>query len=604
MTFQRNIGQIQPVIVPPTPAEVNTGPAEAIKAVGDGIVGTYSGLEQGALRDKITAEIEGYIQTDESSAQALQELPDAAVNEALLAEQTSADEEEARFFADPVVSEARQRTSKLSSAVKAGSMSSSELKVRVQALTREYINRAPGLAQHFRRVASETLGDYDAVIDSVADQAKAQKKSTEFVRKQTYSQAQKLHIDITQPYSVITQQVNEIIPHVQRADEVARQVALMEGDKKLQDNTRRDGFASFSKGRYHVAVGQAAGIAQGEGSKEQKIHALNQLKGNYAQLMGDFAGNSMKPDEVSGRIAPAIAQIDEYIKVVNNERELGLVQRENQLAMQIAESDYFNKDPRAREMAVLVKQWGIKIDASNVKGMIGTLEQVVRVINGGSVLDTSSPKTPEGREKIKNYYKAASDILEDFTKNPDTKVTADDMNNIMQGPIRQFDPFKMSNEELDGLMNFMSRNDAVAAVNKLSEQDRIDTLQPMAAQFDRFLEDRWAPNLNKDIEDVLSSRLGRTPTCRGLNQRQAGEARGFISAPTVDDNGRMVFSASEEASSLPTSEQRKLLQGINTLNSRYASRFNTLVKARAHLEGSTEYGKWGQILFNQLSGEK
>ena len=184
-SFQRNIGQIQPVIVPPTPAEVNLGPAEAIKAVGEGIVGTYSGLEQGALRDKITAEIEGFVQSDESSSQALQELPDAAVNEALLAEQTSADAEEARFFADPVVSEARQRTSKLSSAVQAGAMSSSQLKIRVQALTREYINRAPGLAQHFRRVASETLGDYAAIIDSVADQAKAHQKSTEFVRKQT-----------------------------------------------------------------------------------------------------------------------------------------------------------------------------------------------------------------------------------------------------------------------------------------------------------------------------------------------------------------------------------------------------------------------------------
>lgn len=137
--------------------------AAAIEFVGSQVIEAAKGLQKGSLQSDVDREIGNFFARREVEATGAVEQQAQRVSS--MAEEFSADglspEEKKELTA------ASKELSRTAEIVRQGTGSQLELKARIEAKTKEYINRMPGLAQEFRAVASNELNDYASRISMV-----------------------------------------------------------------------------------------------------------------------------------------------------------------------------------------------------------------------------------------------------------------------------------------------------------------------------------------------------------------------------------------------------------------------------------------------------
>ena len=600
--FQQEIRSIQPVLAETyvDPIEpVDTSEAEAISAIGKGIAETYSGIQQGELREDLTGITQDYIRSHAEKNLAASSLPDAVVNKAHLELQTAEDEEEARFFNDPVVNSAREEVTRLSNAVEAGVMSDSQLKIRVQAKMREYINRAPGLGQHFRRLTSEVLGDYDAVLDSIAANDKAQSKQGDFLRKKVYDQASRNNLDLTLPYEQLLVQNNSINNTIRGKDELVREKEALAADRRIQGDSVRRGWSKYMSGEFIQSTGLAFSIENDPQfpTKEDKIRQLEMAKLSYEARIKGHAEDFISNDRLTSTLKTTSGMFDEYIRAVGEGRKLKTLQNERAVTDLLIQNDYFKKNPGLETASVLLKTIPSELLQFSEQAMFLTTN-IVKAINqtafGGEGLS---------KKELKDYYKTANKYLADLSTDPDAVIGAEDLNSILMGPLLNFDKNKLSNDQIEHLSSFMARDEAKKFITKLPEQDKAGTVSELNSVFDNFLEKRWMPNLMKDVAESIATQIGPTKATGVFTAVGREDLSTYIES-SISPAGALRFTAVKKGGPKQfgvASEEEVIQRELIRLNRTYAGRFNQLVKAKAHLTGGT-YPDVATEYYNQYFG--
>jgi len=595
MSFQQGLGKITPVLAETyvDPVEpVDTSDADTIRAVGKGIVETYSGIQQGELREDITGITQDYITSHAQKNLAASSLPDAVVNKAHLEQQTAEDEEEARFFNDPVVNKARQEVNRLANAVEAGVMSDTQLKIRVQAKMREYINRAPGLGQHFRRLTSEVLGDYDAVLDGIAANSKAQAKQGDFIRKKVYAQASTNHIDLTQPYEQVVVQNNDINEGLRLGAAAEQQKSLLKDNRAIQGDAVRKGLSNWMSKELIVSAGLAKDIELNTDfdTPEAKIHQLELARIAFKGRANAYGEDFVESERMSSTSKVVDDLFKEYITAVGEGRKLETLDNQRKVTELLIQNEYFKKNPGLEKATALLKTIPAELLQFSEEAMFLTTN-IVKAIN-----NTAFGVEGMTKKDLDNYYKYAKGSLSKLATDPDSIIQADDLQKILMGPILNFDKAKVSNETMEHISKFMARDEAKKFVGKLSEDVKAGTISELSTMFDSYLEKRWMPNLMKDVASSIGTQLGfrSVITFQGLKGRE--DISKYVKS-SISPAGALRFEVAD-TSTLSGRDKDIVQEELIRLNRMYAGRFNQLVKAKAHLTDGT-YPEVATSYYNQ-----
>lgn len=129
----------------------DTTTAEAITAIGAEAKEAFVGAQAAGIEEEVEAEVGGLIST----------AVDEGLDVPLGAEDLS------------LLSDAQREVSRFRRAGRMGAVSKSELDARIEAVTRRYINKAPGLAEEFRKFAAGSRGDYESTISYIESQRRA-----------------------------------------------------------------------------------------------------------------------------------------------------------------------------------------------------------------------------------------------------------------------------------------------------------------------------------------------------------------------------------------------------------------------------------------------
>jgi len=592
MSFQQELGKITPVLAETyvDPVEpIDTSDAEAISAISKGIAETYSGIQQGELREELTGITQDYIKSHAEKNLAASSLPDAVVNKAHLELQTAEDEEEARFFNDPVVNKARQEVTRLSNAVEAGVMSDSDLKIRVQAKMREYINRAPGLSQHFRRLTSEVLGDYDAVLDSIAANSKAQSKQGDFLRKKILAQAAGNNLDLTLPWERLLVENERINNSIRTKDDLVRQKDALAADRNIQGDSVRKGWSNYITGEFIQSTGLAFSIERDPQfpTKEEKIRQLEMAKVAYEARVGGHAEDFISNDRLTSTMRATSSMFDEYIVAIKEGRKLETLNNTRNVTEALIQNEYLKNNPGMERATALFKLFD-PILLQNSDQAMSVVTHMVK-----SMQEVSWGGEGLTKRQLDSYYKQSKDILVDVATNPDSTVSPEDLNKIFMGPILNFDKSKLSNDQIEHLSSFMAREEAKTFIDKLDQTTKAGTVAELNLVFDNYLSQRWMPNLMSDIASSIGTQIGPKRTT-GFFTSVGREDLSKIIKSSISPDGSLRFeavSAGEPDQFGVAPEQAIIQEELIKLNRKYAGRFNQLVKAKAHLIG----GKYPEV---------
>lgn len=613
MGLQRDIGQITPVIVEPV-SQVDVDPVDLTEANNIRRIGK-AGIELGTrvassfLRDEIENDISEYVNSEATHVDAVNRLPDASLNQALLTEQTGAfadDSEEDAGQADPLVKQAKADVTRLSNAVASGIMTESQLQIRIQQKMRQYINVAPGLASHFRNIYAQTMGDYSTALKATHDTAVARQKAAAAEWKAWTDQGDKLYVDpaIKADRAKYKEEVSIASKAKRDAIDMTAKIAASGHDENQQRRLVRQGMNSYVDNSFFEFRGTAAAIlGSPKLKKAEKKQMIQDLKHKYRSLIvsqGTVAGAYSGP-ELDNLMVHNTTRLDQYISAVDNVEQAKSLKAMLEFDKMQAQEKLYVNNPKLREIESLLNATNITLNIENIPGGAAALTSVLSSLAGGGMLDTGAmappPKSKEENDVISGYYVASKKILADYEVND--KLTPSHLVGLYEGPLRRWDASQLpADNEIDGFFDFVSSKDGLKGLRLIDEAGESMSTGDIEFTMDGFMKTRWVPNLAA----VLNSKLGP--------RHKAGvdTLADFVKIELNPTTGMMSFSRTSDQSTgtLVVMEEKFepfVAKQIRYLNKEVARRYNNIFRAKAHLSNpkTPQYLEASKKLFLDLS---
>lgn len=166
--FQQTLESRAGVATPVQQPVADNTRASTINFLGNLGVEAVKGYQQAKVSDATTGEVEDFL----AATNARQEAPIAQAAAEQVLNTAGADSE--------AFTRAKADLERIATIINRGAGNTSELKMRVQARLRQYINQMPGFAPELRQTADNILGDYSGVLSSIhAEEVKPAKESLE-----------------------------------------------------------------------------------------------------------------------------------------------------------------------------------------------------------------------------------------------------------------------------------------------------------------------------------------------------------------------------------------------------------------------------------------
>jgi len=606
MAFGKDIGQISPVIVQPVsqvdvePVDLST--SKRIDVIGKSIVSLKQSFQSADLKEDLEGFITGYIDSTGSP----DALPDGAINKPDIAAELAEDfnEEDEADFNDPLLSQARGEMDSLTSAVESGVMDRSQLKIRVHARMREYINSAPAFAQHFRDLTSTTLGDYKPSIDAAYDRQVAASKVAVAERKSVVAMGQKLFVDpnlINSDWPKYKQLVSEAVGKKQGSISIQNQAAELAHDKSLLQENIRGNISTLIDHEFFATRGAASRIIQNPDIKpENKKQAIRDLLQQYVAGVKSYGiqGGAFGGTEVDNLMEHNVARMEQYVLAVDNTDQVkhleNLMKRDDLLAQQ----KWYANFPEARRIEFMHSKLGITSQLENVPGGVAAYTSYVTAIAGQDIFNTGVFAPPPGSkqeaEVLEGFYEYSRKLLEDYE--PNDLLTPTHIKNLYEGPMKSWDATELPNDnQIAGFSNFLSTKSGLNGLQVLVEAGEEVNVERIGFTFQTFLKDRWLPNLNK----VFSQEGARTDV------EDIEDVAGLVDILFDKDTGALSFKWNGTEGANPEFSQFVRSQSVPYLNKELANRFNTLVKAQAHLNNPMKpnYRQTALDMYKEMLGQ-
>lgn len=533
---------------------VDKSGAEMAEVIGGTIL---SGLEE-YKKGRINYELEKERIDVEDAIKGFFADPLMAENVDMLSEQTSdafTPEE------DQALKDATDRLAQLRNAYNSTGtpISDIELKARVESLTKNYINRYPGLANEFRTVAANELGDYATRISMIQAQRKAAQKDQgidlEWAQKEAIKKGLDAYGDPFESWYPKLLEYNRdeqttvVVKNLHERGIIKKQEILNRPDiwgptTKTISRTYQAKVNAIINSNADVATKSAQlegvtletlneiGAYNPAGTSDPKVTALSNNISEMKKLYQDLAKGVPQSEASKNRLA-----------VLNNGIELGILQ-----------------DPELSGVFMFNKLFGdssfadlIKTDADMTLFAGG----MKRVMNGDypvaqANLSVNQLERDKQLTRFLRQLQGAIGVAGDKSK----KITAEDVTTI--------------NLTLRSLADGIGKEKTPAAYDGLIELMG-----------------------SKDFIDYNQNFLPPDVT-----QKLVGEAETFITDSVVSgfsglyDKDTMKLQTTSDGRFLvtTTSADPKVRQTVSQINRDFTPRLSTATRASAHVQGSTNYG--------------
>lgn len=529
---------------------VDKSAAQAITAVGGTALEAHKGYREAQLEIGIDKEIEQFFGGQEAESR----IPGQAENVVSLAEQTaglvSPEEDEA-------LQSAKRDLSRLADMRARGAGSTLELKARVEALTKQYINNYPGMAKDFRQLARENLGDYSdrfALFDKeqkdAADLAKDEQKAWADREKHARRVYQ---IDTNRPRSEWYPQylASQGDARTHRELNLLRDTNTVESNLIIEDDER---WGAYHQGEAINARTAFSGIADDDTlNADQKATNIQAI---HSRLVADINSRWMKGGAVHPRVSALLTDLqstaDLYTKVASGEITAVSANNTVKARLDIAKSQLLDDPQIATAVAgsQLIENAYVDIrlaESVRIK-MLGAVKAAAR---SGTAFSKPGSRTADEQGAVGGYFQLmkgwASAYNEAESKNPDeAKFIVDNIEATLDSWHRD-----ETTPAFDGLLDMVADPD-----------------------FNTFIAENGTPELKEKLSVPI-----QTFIMDNVSTAFQGKFDSSTMKIKVGEDGQMYVSATDP----------KVSGEVTNLNRNYAVRFNKFVKAEAHLQGTTNY---------------
>lgn len=547
---------------------VDDSTAQAISAVGGTALAAHQGYQEAGLKAGIDKHINDFF----TGIEAEQRIPGQSENVAQLAEQTaglvSPEEDEA-------LTSAKKDLAKLAIMRRTGAANPLQLRTRIEALTKQYISNMPGLADDFRRLARNELGDYSDRLKQIevdeAAKASAGKDRAEVI-KAAQKQATGFGIDtLSQPFSVWYPQLIEHNASVRTHGDAQRlrESNIIDKNRFLESNQ----WPAVAQGAALSYRTEASAIinlkktADGrEATAADKIAMLDALEAK--QLLENGKWN---PDAASA--SPKVTALNEAIKSTTA------------VYKQIADGTISNTEAQNR-----------------LNTLKAITESKIRETSGLGILMTASTLFPDSFTKGQIAQKAIPLIM-----------------NMHEKQLAEENPFgnpaNRAASTTEAIPEYFKQLGTWAAgVNGSKEGTKNDAAGVLHAINTTL--DTWKPNETTPAFDGLLGLVADPEINTFLSNHGTPELRAKLAVPIerfITDNVMSAFSGKYNTDTMrivststggmyaqAKTNDPVVAEQVKVLNKNYLPRFEKYLKATAHLQETTNYSSGASSLISIL----
>jgi hypothetical protein len=610
--FQKDIGHINEVIVPPQDYKdykyiPTTNNADVLAAIGQSVSDIYTSVKTGDLRQGLNQDIQDFQSKADAqsaeSAQAMRELP-AAIKSAADLEDTMATSHDAAAVAQsaPLLAEAKQRIMKLSSAVSAGKMDSSSMKIRAEAMMREYINRSPGLAEQFRKIYSTTMGDYNVLLAAYDAEAKNNQKIVTDYWKSIMDAADEMNlIDPTKTREELAIEVARRSGAATAAMDIQRKLEIVQHNDELHKITWRTHFTEYMSNQLtNVDTSLTQILKNPDLGQAEKVHAIDRLRASFIADINKKNAGLYSSDFIEKNITPHLSLMDIAKNKVMMKVEGAIAAADVSRYVDTAKSDLL-RDPRTARFVATTQLLPIQMDLKAIPGGLDMMVDLFKAMHDN--MPTRFDKndgSPQNKQLNKGYY----DLIEGQMRSnidPKSPIKYDPYKIVrgMVNDLNQAQVGKMSTDKMEALFNKVANPDFVPLMDKALPPELLqDNKHFLTEKMNRYLVAQWIPQFNTRLHQLLQDDIQGSAffspatndlmTMIGMGDSNPAEAKQEYSTfitPKVDQaTGNLLFELDTKAlDALSPSNKQKVLERKRLLDEKYAPRFFNMVKAKAHL---------------------
>lgn len=522
------------------------------------------------LTSEVNATVNEFLESQKASEEAQGQFTDLAVQSAFIKEQTASDPEEADFFQDPAIKEAESRMNDLALAAQQGAISTSTLKLRVESLTRSYINRYPGFGEELRTVAARTVGDYKQTIGVIATQEKTQRAIAVNARKQM--DAYKLKHNIL-PGDPMGNRKIAII--AQKETEAAEAVAASKILKFNQAEANQAFIDNLPAASTTIWFNTQAEMNQIEGSgasDSQKAQQLVELKASLdARVTQTYSGIQGFNEEMKQRlVGSTMSYIDARIDFQKHGGEAETLANQRTSLENSALNGLLDKPEFARATALM----GIfRGDLSAIYARSPELGNKILDIYEGALNTGTVPPSKKGYKESIEVSKGVIQNLADLDETGDRPETKD-MQEIIRAYTNEVKRRGWSNTQYDGVVELFNDPSVIKVMKSMPD---IESIQgDVISRFQQNLFQKFIPNLSA----TLAQRMEFPLPFKGGESIRLDDIVTLQEAP--NNTVKYLYTG-------PGNPSGEVSSAIRLLNDTYTSRLNKLTRAWAHANGSTDY---------------
>jgi len=502
---------------------------------------------------------------------------------------------------DPMIREAREEAASLIAAAKAGSMSTTELKLHLDTKWKMRNQNFPGYADDFRKIYGQVMSDNQLRLSIIEAQEKIDQKSMVDMDKTIRTEAMNLGIP-----GFMTADLDSLAMEIADINGSATAYTRYMNDDKMAKVEGAKGYQKSERGRvelFKLDLQQQVQSFQQEFGRELSREEFN-LKANeyldtYMNTQRTVFGDTVS-NEMYGQTRQ---QLEDYIsdmdKVMAGEMSLDQLNNRNEMITSTLTNEML-RNPSVARIVSAGKAFGPEVTqfymshiAESPEGARMFSDISSFIFYGGGFppnMPTDVPGYQDALKSITDYSLAAISADWDSLSQED-RETALKFTSAMSGILGMDRPV-YTPEEADAMLKFAASDGFYGAVTKSTEMN--PHREKVTNGVSRFVGD-----ISDDITQKLNMELGQIKVGGQVGRPNPNDLRLSVKdavTMSFDAEGFMTFSVNEGAVKSDPELKSRVQGVVNKFNKGYANRYNNSVRAAAHASGHKDYRKASNTL--------
>jgi hypothetical protein len=521
-----------------------------------------------------------------------------------------------------LIAEARRQSEVYRKAYEQKRISPAMFKANVEKTIKQYANRAPWITTELHKISSSVLGkDYSSysiqhALAADESAAASEAKMNEFIYKEIF----KDNPYLLDGQGTIGEQVSRALPRYSQLkydkELFDRNSEKYKFNKEVgADNYKRDlrkampSFLVQPSNELNSLMGKDSITQQDLAalSVKQKAlfaSALEQKKQAAITKIKGAAPAGVEETYLNSQVTALTAQYDEVIQLVHGKRMLDQYKLDNELRVAEQENMIVSNKSFASFAAMLkMIPPGTSLHASVQRQHSSTYKEIAEfldtsngVISPTSAINHQTALTPQEKEvKKRKARSVAKERWETYKQNIRTGNDVSNVSEEFNTLLRGYTAFGSSNP------NAIEMNDMDMVFDFAKDKEFIDVVSAVDN-----------PALRQQISDASTSYLNRVVAAMETDlEEDYDKAKAHI---VLHDNGTVEFVREPYKYFKDPETGREVYQTqpildaetLKNLNDTYGKRLTNLVRSTAHIDGSTKYGVYNQLItrkMNLLAGE-